>query len=307
MEPLDLRHRRFLQIASREHIHAFNRLSAARMLKVMDDTAGKAANIYVGSICMTRVIHHIDFTHAIRVGDAIDVETWVVRTGNTSLDVEVTVRGRDHATHDIYDATRGVFTMVNVKRSFTGDYKAAPVPKLPDTQDPLELEKRSMAMERKKNEKLMSPTDNLYKSSDQRDDSTNLQFEIGNLQSNFLPYEPYFGQEHRNHVGSVHGGHILAELDHVAHHYAMWMTRHERFVTAAVDSIEFKQPILPSMLVTLVPRVAEIGTTSICIEIQIYIQSHEKPEKTLSHQGKVWLVAFNEQEKPCKITVHSPA
>ena len=303
MEPLDLRHRRFLQIASREHIHAFNRLSAARMLKVMDDTAGKAANIYVGSICMTRVIHHIDFTHAIRAGDAIDVETWIVRTGNTSLDVEVTVRGRDHLTHEIYDATSGLFTMVNVKRTFTGEYKAAAVPKLPDTADQVELEKRKkiIANFELRNVKYGVAAATIVSESSKRSkDSTNSQSAIRNPQF-AIPYEPYFGQEHRNHVGSVHGGHILAELDQVAHHYAMWVTKHERFVTAAVDSIEFKQPILPSMLVTLIPEVQEIGKTSICIGIQIFIQSHDKPEKTLSHHGKVWLVALDENEKPSPI------
>ena len=311
MEPLDLRHRRFLQIAAREHVHAFNRLSAARMLKVMDDTAGKAANIYVGNICMTRVIHHIDFTHAIRAGDAIDVETWIVRTGNTSLDVEVTVRGRDHLTHEIYDATSGLFTMVNVKRSFTGEYKAAPVPKLPATEDSLELEKRENAIERLNVRHSRESGNPLQKGGDPSlrwDDTksgTPTQSAIRNPQS-AIPYEPYFGQEHRNHVGSVHGGHILAELDQVAHHYAMWVTKHERFVTAAVDSIEFQQPILPSMLVTMIPQVLELGKTSICIGIQIYIQSHDKPEKTLSHHGKLWLVALDENEVPMTVSISEP-
>ncbi len=293
MNEIDLRHRRFLQVAPREHTRPFARISAGRLLKIMDDTAGKAANIYAGSICMTRAIERIDFKHPIRSDDAIDIETWVVRTGNTSLDVEITVRGRDHHTHEIYEATRGLFTMVNVKRSFTGEFKAAPVPKLPASLDPIELEKRrDWVFKQVPLTPNPSPEGEGYALA-------------VSVKEKLPPYEPYFGQEHRNHLGSVHGGNVLMEIDHVAHHYAMWMTQHPLFVTAAFGSVEFRKPILPSMLVTMEPLVEHVGSTSIGIGVNVFVQSHEQPEKTLSHKGKVWLVAFDEQERKCKLPIKS--
>jgi uncharacterized protein (TIGR00369 family) len=76
---------------------------------------------------------------------------------------------------------------------------------------------------------------------------------------------------HANALGNVHGGEMLKLVDSLAYVCAA------RFcgglcVTAAVDRVDFHEPIFVGELLTLVARVVYAGRTSMDVEIEVFAE-----------------------------------
>lgn len=73
---------------------------------------------------------------------------------------------------------------------------------------------------------------------------------------------------HSNFSGKIHGGHILSLMDQIAFACA---SKHSRkyCVTAAVDTVDFINPIEVGELVTLKASVNHVGNTSMVIGIRV--------------------------------------
>jgi uncharacterized protein (TIGR00369 family) len=77
--------------------------------------------------------------------------------------------------------------------------------------------------------------------------------------------------EWANLLGSVHGGQVLHLVDNIA---GVCAARYSgtTCVTAAVDRVDFHEPIRVGELLNLVARVCYVGRTSMEVEIKIYAE-----------------------------------
>lgn len=82
--------------------------------------------------------------------------------------------------------------------------------------------------------------------------------------------------QHGNFAGNVHGGTILALMDEVAYTCASRFAA-SYCVTAAVDRVEFLQPVRVGELVTLRASVVRVGTSSMDVEITVSAGDTRRP------------------------------
>ncbi len=102
-----------------------------------------------------------------------------------------------------------------------------------------------------------------------------------------------------NSHGSVHGGEMLKLVDSIAYVCA------SRFsgglcVTAAVDRIDFHEPILVGELVNLVARVCYVGKTSLEVEIDVFAE--DIPTGRVRHTNSCYLTMVHlEDGRPAPV------
>jgi acyl-CoA thioesterase YciA len=75
-----------------------------------------------------------------------------------------------------------------------------------------------------------------------------------------------------NAYGDVFGGWIMSQMD-IAGGILAKETARSRVVTVAVDSFKFLRPVKVGDVVCCYGRVQRIGTTSIAIELEVWIKS----------------------------------
>jgi acyl-CoA hydrolase len=77
--------------------------------------------------------------------------------------------------------------------------------------------------------------------------------------------------EYANFLGAVHGGHVLRLVDNIAYvcaaRYAAGLC-----VTAAVDRVDFYEPIHVGELLTLTARINYAGRTSLEVEVNVHAE-----------------------------------
>jgi uncharacterized protein (TIGR00369 family) len=77
--------------------------------------------------------------------------------------------------------------------------------------------------------------------------------------------------EWANFYGSVHGGYVLRLVDNIAYVCAARYAR-TPCVTAAVDRVDFYEPIHVGELLHLVARINAVGRTSMEVEINVFAE-----------------------------------
>jgi acyl-CoA hydrolase len=103
-----------------------------------------------------------------------------------------------------------------------------------------------------------------------------------------------------NHYDTLFGGTAMQLMDEVAFIAATRYSR-QRMVTVSSDRIDFKRPIPAGTIIELVGKVTYIGTTSLKVRVDIFIEQmySEAREKAIS--GEFTFVAIDEEKKPVKI------
>src|ERR1700742_4647259 len=74
-----------------------------------------------------------------------------------------------------------------------------------------------------------------------------------------------------NHYDTLFGGTAMHLMDEVAFIAATRFTR-KKCVTVSSDKIDFKKPIPAGTIIELVAKVAYIGTTSLKVKVDIFIE-----------------------------------
>lgn len=100
-----------------------------------------------------------------------------------------------------------------------------------------------------------------------------------------------------NHLGSVHGGVILAIADKAAYVCAC---RHSDSycVTASVDRVSFDSPIKIGQLVSFESTIRYVGKTSMEVGIDIYAEDLITQQRTLTNTCFFTMVAIDGNGKP---------
>jgi acyl-CoA thioesterase YciA len=103
-----------------------------------------------------------------------------------------------------------------------------------------------------------------------------------------------------NPDGDIFGGVILSMIDEAAEVEAQRQARH-RYVTVAMDSIQFHQPVRVGDIVSLWCRTERIGRSSICIHVDVLANPRWSEDEYKVTEAMVTLVAINQDYRPIPI------
>jgi acyl-CoA thioesterase YciA len=101
-----------------------------------------------------------------------------------------------------------------------------------------------------------------------------------------------------NYTGDIFGGWLMGQVDIAGSIPAVHRAK-GRVATVAVNSFVFKQPIFIGDLVSFYTRIVKVGTTSITVDVEVYVQRdpahpqcHKVTEATLTY------VAVGDDRRP---------
>jgi acyl-CoA thioesterase YciA len=101
-------------------------LFGGQMVSWMDIAAAKAAFRFLkgteADVAVTRAIDSIEFTKPVHVGNWVNFESRIIKTGNSSIVIQVDAYKENHEEEKILACT-AIFTMVSVKKLAEGSYK----------------------------------------------------------------------------------------------------------------------------------------------------------------------------------------
>jgi acyl-CoA hydrolase len=103
-----------------------------------------------------------------------------------------------------------------------------------------------------------------------------------------------------NHYDTMFGGTAMALMDEVAFMTATRYSR-KRVVTVSSDRINFDKPIPAGTIIELIGTVERVGTTSITIKVEIYIEQMYSNSREEAITGSFTMVAVDENKRPVSV------
>lgn len=103
-----------------------------------------------------------------------------------------------------------------------------------------------------------------------------------------------------NPDGDIFGGAILSMIDEAAAVEAQRQAR-RRYVTVAMDSIQFHRPVQVGDIVSLWCRTERIGRSSICIHVDVLANPRWSEGEQKVTEAIVTLVAIDQDRRPIPI------
>lgn len=103
-----------------------------------------------------------------------------------------------------------------------------------------------------------------------------------------------------NHYDTLFGGTAMQLMDEAAFITATRFCR-QRMVTVSSDRIDFKKPIPAGTIIELVGKVTYLGTTSLKIRVDIYIEQMYSDDREKAVSGEFTFVAIDEHKHPVQI------
>ena len=103
-----------------------------------------------------------------------------------------------------------------------------------------------------------------------------------------------------NHQGDMFGGAALAFMDKVAFLAAARFARRS-FVTAAVERMDFKSPVLVGDIVDVTGEVRSVGRTSLTVRVKLVAENLLSGARHLTTQGDFIMVATDRKTNPAPL------
>lgn len=103
-----------------------------------------------------------------------------------------------------------------------------------------------------------------------------------------------------NAVGSIFGGVILSLIDQAAFVEASRQAP-RKFVTVAMDKIEFHKPVQMGDIVSLWAETSRIGRSSITLRVDVLARSRYSDEEVRVTSAEVTMVSIDESGNPTPI------
>jgi acyl-CoA thioesterase YciA len=107
-----------------------------------------------------------------------------------------------------------------------------------------------------------------------------------------------------NHYGTIFGGVILSYVDQAGFIDARKHGAH-RWVTAAMDRVEFKSPVHVGDVVNLYTHTVKTGTKSVTVQVEVEAERFTTGERVPVTSATMVMVSVDDQGKP--IPFKSPA
>ena len=105
-----------------------------------------------------------------------------------------------------------------------------------------------------------------------------------------------------NAHGTVFGGVILSYIDVAGGVEAVRHTKHERFVTVAMNEVIFHEPVFIGDLVSFYASTIKVGNTSIKIHVDVEAERFgSKGQKVLVTSADLTYVAINANREKVRI------
>jgi len=103
--------------------------------------------------------------------------------------------------------------------------------------------------------------------------------------------------------GDFFGGWITAQVDVAGSIPAVWLAR-GRVATVAVNSFQFKQPVLVGDVVSFYADVVRVGPTSITVNVEVYAQRRPEREQVVKvTEATLTYVAIDDNRQPRVVSV----
>lgn len=103
-----------------------------------------------------------------------------------------------------------------------------------------------------------------------------------------------------NHYDTLFGGTALNWMDEVAFITATRFSRQE-YVTVSLDRIDFTKSIPAGTLVELIGKVVQVGTTSLQVKVEVYMERMFSDTRELAIGGMFTMVAVDKDHKPTPV------
>jgi acyl-CoA thioesterase YciA len=108
-----------------------------------------------------------------------------------------------------------------------------------------------------------------------------------------------------NQSGDIFGGWIMAQVD-IAGSIPAIRRAKGRVATVAVNSFQFKQPVLVGDVVSLYAEVVRVGRTSITVNVEVYAQRRPEREETVKvTEATLTYVAIDQNRNPRVVAAQS--
>ena len=105
-----------------------------------------------------------------------------------------------------------------------------------------------------------------------------------------------------NAGGSIFGGVILSHIDLAAAVPAKKLAPRKRFVTVAMEKVEFLEPVFVGDLVSFYTQIVEIGTSSLKVHVDVIVERRDRPGKEIQvTSASVTYVAVGTNRRPIPI------
>ncbi|MEE2681630.1 MAG: acyl-CoA thioesterase [Planctomycetota bacterium] len=102
---------------------------------------------------------------------------------------------------------------------------------------------------------------------------------------------------HTNHEGTIFGGVILSNIDQAAYVEARRHGAH-RWVTAAVDRVDFLAPVYMGDIVSYWAWTSRKGTTSVTVNVEVCAQRRDTGRSCKVTTAELVMVAMGPDGKP---------
>ncbi len=103
-----------------------------------------------------------------------------------------------------------------------------------------------------------------------------------------------------NHFNTLFGGQLTAWMDQAAFICATRWCR-TKVVTAHIGAIDFRHPVPVGTMVELIARLAKVGRTSMSVQVDVWLEAMDRPERTLACRGDFVLVALDSSDRPTPV------
>lgn len=103
-----------------------------------------------------------------------------------------------------------------------------------------------------------------------------------------------------NHYDTLFGGTAMQLMDETAFITATRFSR-QRMVTVSSDKIDFTKPIPAGTIAELTGKVTYIGTTSLKVRVDIFVEEMYSLSREKAVSGEFTFVAIDENKQPIKI------
>ena len=101
-----------------------------------------------------------------------------------------------------------------------------------------------------------------------------------------------------NAHGTIFGGWVMAQVD-LAGSVPATVRARGKIVTVAVNSFQFRQPVLVGDLVSFYADVVKVGRTSLTVDVEVYAQRQRFGAEVVKvTEAQLTYVAVDDQRKP---------
>ena len=106
-----------------------------------------------------------------------------------------------------------------------------------------------------------------------------------------------------NQAGDIFGGWIMSQVD-IAGSIAAVRIARGRVATVAVNSFQFREPVLVGDLVSFYAEVVRVGRTSITVNVEVYARRRPEREEVVKvTEATLTYVAIDENRQPRVVSV----